>query len=197
MAQLFSISASPELIINTNTNDYELDLNHATINALGVTLSGTLDAKFTNGVFEIDVPQSSPLSLSFFNIGNANVYGFLSSNGQFSLTGSVGFDLNDGYGDSIYGTFSITVSNQGLQATASGGATVQGVNLASVSGTVDIEGSGVYLGATVYVIGIPFNFHIQIGTIGTSHPANRILTGTAYPRESIGRGTSPAQRGRK
>ncbi len=173
-SQLFSISASPQLIVNTNTNDYELDLNNASLSALGLTLSGTLDAKFTNGVFEIDVPQSNPLSLSFFNIGHANVYGFLSSNGQFSLTGSVGFDLDDGNGDSIYGSFSITVSNQGLQATASGGATVLGVNLASVSGTVDIEGSGVYLGATVYVIGIPFNFHLQIGTIGASHPANAI-----------------------
>ena len=173
-SQLFSISASPQLIFNTNTNDYELDLNSATVNALGLSLSGTLDAKFTNGVFEIDVPQSNPLSLSFFNIGHANVYGFLSSNGQFDLTGSIGFDLDDGNGDSIYGTFSISISNQGFQATAAGGATVLGVNLASVSGTVDIEGSGVYLGATVYVLGIPFNFHIQIGTIGASHPANQI-----------------------
>ena len=173
-SQLFSISASPDLIINTNTNDYELNLNNVVMNALGLTLTGTMDAKFTNGVFEIEVPQSDPLSLNFFNIGNASVYGYLSSNGQFSLTGSIGFDLSDGSGDSIYGNFSITVSNQGLQATASGGATVLGTNLASVSGTVDIEGSGVYLGATVYVIGIPFNFHIQIGTIGASHPANQI-----------------------
>ena len=144
------------------------------MSALGFTLSGTLDAQFDDGVFTINVPQNNPLTLSFFGLGQTTVYGYLSSNGQFSLTGSIGFDLSDNSGDSIYGNLSITISNQGFSASGSGGATVLGTNVASVSGTVDIEGTGVYLAASLSVLGIPFNFNIQFGTISSQHPANQI-----------------------
>ena len=181
-SQLFSISANPVLIVNTSPvaragvsgSTYEVDLNNASLSVLGFTLSGTLDAEYSDGQFVLNVPQSDPLSLSFFNIGSTTVYGYLDSDGQFSLTGSIGFNLNDGHGDSIYGSFSITLSSQGFSATASGGATVFGVNLASVYGTADIEGTGVYLDASVYVLGIGFNFNIQFGSIGSQHPANEI-----------------------
>jgi hypothetical protein len=180
--QLFSISANPVFIVNTSPvprlgigpSHYELQLNNANVSILGFTLSGSVDAEYSNGVFMLDVPQSNPLSLSFFSIGQASVYGYLSSTGQFSLTGSVGFDLDDGHGDSLYGSFSITISNQGFSATVAAGATVFGINLASVYGTVDIEGTGVYLAASVYVLGIGFSFNIQFGTIGAAHPPNQI-----------------------
>ncbi len=181
-SQLFSISANPVLVVNTSpvarggisASTYELELNNASLSALGFTLSGSLDAEYSDGQFVLNVPQSDPLTLGFFSIGNANAYGYLDSDGQFSLTSSIGFNLNDGHGDSIYGSFSITLSNQGFSASASGGATVLGINLASVYGTVDIEGTGVYLDATVYVLGSGFNFNIPFGSIGSQHPANQI-----------------------
>ena len=203
-SQLFSISANPVLIVNTSTtatrngigpNFYEVALNNASLSILGFTLSGTVDAEYNNGQFVMNVPQSDPLSLSFFNIGGTSVYGYLDSNGQFSLTGSVGFNLNDGNGDSIYGSFSITLSSQGFSATAAGGATVFGINLASVYGSVDIEGTGAYLDASVYVLGIGFNFNIQIGSIGSQHPANAIYW-YSVPTQGLEGGQLAARRSR-
>ena len=176
--QLFSISASPELMINTETNSYQVAMNNASVTILGFTLSGSIMAQYTGGVFEIEVPQSDPLSLNFFNIGTADVYGYLSSNGQFSLTGAVGFNLSDGSGDSLYGSLSITISDQGFSATVSGGATVFGVNLASVYGSIGISGSSFYVDANVSVWtpfgSIPFGFSIYIGSMSTQYPANTI-----------------------
>ncbi len=53
-----------------SASTYELELNNAPLSTLGFTLTGTLDAEYSDGQFVLNVPQSDPLTLSFFSIGN-------------------------------------------------------------------------------------------------------------------------------
>ena len=46
----------------------------------------------SNSVFSISVPQSNPLSVSFFGLGSVQAWGYINSDGQFSLNGSIGYD---------------------------------------------------------------------------------------------------------
>ncbi len=170
---LFSISATPTLVINTGDvpsdgiapKTYEVALDNASLDLLGFSASGSLTVGVSNGVFEINVPSYHPLSVSFFGLGNFSAYGYIESNGQFSLTGSVGFDLDDGHNDSLYGSISVTISNSGFSGSFSGGATVQGTNVASVSGSLVLSNGYVDLGVTVYVIGIPIPLNFQLGQV--------------------------------
>ena len=107
---LFSISATPKLILNTSNaarngiapNTYEFELDNASLSVFGLSASGTLMVGVSNGGFTVSVPSSNPVTVNFFGLGGFSAYGFISSNGQFSLTGSVGFDLGSG-GNELYG----------------------------------------------------------------------------------------------
>ena len=143
------------------------------MSVFGLSASGTLMVGVSNGGFTVSVPSSNPVTVSFFGLGGFSAYGFISSNGQFSLTGSVGFDLGSG-GNELYGSISVAITNAGLWGTLNGGATVFGVNLASVSGSLVIESGYVHLGATVYVIGIPFSFDFNLGALGSAVAPNTV-----------------------
>ena len=133
---LLSISASPQLLINTTAarlwmgvapNTYEVELNNADVNFLGLQASGTLIVGVSDGVFEIDVPSSNPLQLSFFGLGGVSISGYIDSNGQFSLTGSLGFQLGQS-GNEIWGSLQITISNNGFSGYFGGGCQIFGIN---------------------------------------------------------------------
>ena len=151
---LLSISASPQLLINTSNqtldgvapDTYEVELNNADVNFLGLQASGTLLVGVSDGVFEIEVPASNPLQLSFFGLGGVSISGYIDSNGQFSLTGSLGFQLGQS-GNEIWGSLSITISNNGFSGYFGGGCQIFGINLFSVSGWLTIDDGFIDLGA--------------------------------------------------
>ncbi|MCP6769870.1 hypothetical protein NL529_33990, partial [Klebsiella pneumoniae] len=78
----------------------------------------------------------SPLNISFYGLGNLSAYGTIQTSGHFSLTGSVGFDESQSGGE-LWGSIGVTISDQGLSGSFSGGASALGVTLASVSGSLD------------------------------------------------------------
>ncbi|MHB1557671.1 MAG: LamG-like jellyroll fold domain-containing protein, partial [Isosphaeraceae bacterium] len=169
---LLSISASPQLLINTTNqtldgvapSTYEVQLNNADVNFLGLQASGTLIVGVSDGIFEIDVPSSDPLQLSFFGLGGVSISGYIDSNGQFSLTGSVGFDLGQS-GNDIWGSLQITISNSGFSGYFGGGAQIFGINVASISGWLTIDNGYIDLGASVSVWIFSFGFNIGIGQL--------------------------------
>jgi hypothetical protein len=171
---VFSVIATPTLIVNTTNvarsgiaaNTYEVALYNASLNFVGFQAGGTVIVGVNGGVFDIEIPSSNPITLSFFGLGSASLYGYIRSNGQYSLTGALGFDLGQS-GNELWGVIVMTISSSGFSASVSGGASVFGVNLASVYGSLDIEGGYVHLGATVYVIGIPFSFDFTLGQLAT------------------------------
>ena len=174
---LLSISVSPELLINTTNvtrdgiaaNTYEVELNNADVNFLGLQASGTLIVGVSDGVFEIEVPSSNPLQLSFFGLGGVSIYGDIDSNGQFSLTGSLGFQLGQS-GNEIWGSLSITISNNGFSGYFGGGCQIFGINLFSIAGWLTIDNGYVDLGASVSIWIFSFSFNIGIGQL--QEPAN-------------------------
>ena len=169
---LLSISASPQLLINTTgqtldgvaPNTYEVALNNADVNFLGLQASGTLIVGVSDGIFEIDVPSSNPLQLSFFGLGGVSISGYIDSNGQFSLTGSLGFQLGQS-GNDIWGSLQITISNNGFSGYFGGGCQIFGINIASVSGWLTIDNGYIDLGASVSVWIFGFSFNIGIGQL--------------------------------
>ena len=183
----FSLSASPSLIVNTSNvgrggitpNTFETALNNASINVLGFQASGSLMVGVNNGQFEIVVPQSNPLNISLFGLGGVSAYGYIESNGQFSLSGSVGFDLGSG-GNDLYGSVNVTLANSGFYSSFSGGASVFGINLASVSGSLYITSGHVHLGATVYVLLSSFTFDFDLGQL-TTPPVNSSIYWYSVP----------------
>ncbi len=169
---LLSISASPQLLINTTgqtldgvaPGTYEVELNDANVNFLGLQASGTLIVGVSDGIFEIDVPSSNPLQLSFFGLGGVSISGYIDSNGQFSLTGSLGFQLGQS-GNEIWGSLQITISNDGFSGYFGGGCQIFGINVASVSGWLTIDNGYIDLGASVSVWVFSFGFNIGIGQL--------------------------------
>ncbi len=169
---LLSVSASPVILINTSNqtldgvapDTYEVQLNNADVNFLGLQASGTLIVGVTDGIFEIDVPSSDPLQLSFFGLGGVSISGYIDSNGQFSLTGSVGFQLGQS-GNEIWGSLQITISNSGFSGYFGGGCQIFGINIASISGWLTIDNGYVDLGASVSIWIFSFSFNIGIGQL--------------------------------
>ena len=182
---ILSISANPTLLINTSpvarngvaANTYEVALNNASVNILGLQASGTLIVGVSDGVFEIDVPASNPLNLSFFGLGNVGLSGYIRSDGHFSVSGSVGFNLGSSIGD-LYGGIGVTISDQGFTGSFTGGAdlyTIFGtINLASASGSLVIDGSHVHVEASLYVIGLGFSFNFDLGALSPPPPTPAI-----------------------
>jgi hypothetical protein len=194
---LLSISASPEIIINTSNatrdgiaaNTYEVELNHADVNFLGLQASGSLIVGVSDGVFEIDVPSSDPLQLSFFGLGGVSISGYIDSNRQFSLTGSVGFQLGQS-GNEIWGSLQITISNNGFSGYFGGGCQIFGINLASISGWLTIDNGYIDLGASVSVWIFSFSFNIGIGQLQQPQHAPNSLLFYSVPTSALAGGTA-------
>ena len=189
---LLTISASPQLMINTTSqtldgvapNTYEVELNNADVNFLGLQASGSLIVGVSDGVFEIDVPSSNPLELSFFGLGGVSISGYIDSNGQFSLTGSVGFQLGQS-GNEIWGSLQITISNNGFSGYFGGGCQIFGINIASVSGWLSINDGEIDLGAWVSVWIFGFGFNIEIGQLQEPQNVPNSLLFYSVPTTSI------------
>ena len=126
-------------------------LNNASVNILGLQASGSLIAGVSDGVFEVDVPASNPLSLNFFGLGELSLSGFIRSDGHFSVTGAVGFDLGSSIGD-LYGGISVTISDQGFTGSFYGGANVYTIfgtiNLGLGFGSLVVDSSHVHVAAS-------------------------------------------------
>jgi len=192
---LLSISASPVIMINTSNqtldgvapDTYLVELNKANVNFFGLQASGTLIVGVSDGVFEIDVPSSDPLQLSFFGLGGVSVSGYIDSNGQFDLTGSLGFQLGQS-GNDIWGSLQITISNSGLSGDFGGGCEIFGINIASVSGWLTIDNGYLDLGASVSAWIFSFNFNIGIGQLSSppTEPANSLLFYSVPPNALAG-----------
>ncbi len=167
------INTTSQPVVSTVTgqtipqNTYEVALNNGSIDFLGLQASGTLIVGVSDGVFEIDIPSSNPLSLSFFGLGGVSISGYIDSNGQFSLTGSVGFQLGQS-GNEIYGSLSRSrdqATRASREVCFSGGAEVFGINLASISGWLTIDNNEIDLGANVSILWWSFGFNIGIGQL--------------------------------
>ncbi len=191
---LLSITASPVILINTSNqtldgvapNTYEVELNNADVNFLGLQASGSLIVGVSDGIFEIDVPSSNPLELSFFGLGGVSIYGYIDSNGQFSLTGSLGFQLGQS-GNEIWGSLQITISNSGFSGYFGGGCQIFGINIASISGWLTIDNGYIDLGASVSIWIFSFSFNIGIGQLQQpQEPANSLLFYSVPPTAKAG-----------
>ena len=147
-----SISATPSLLVNTTSADrygvakdtYEVELANASFNVAGFQASGTLMVGVNNSVFSIQVPSNDSLSVSFFGLGSLGVYGYLDSNGQFSLNGSIGFDF-EAVGTGLYGSISASLSNSGFAGSFDATAKIAGQDVASVGGSLVIETNHVHV----------------------------------------------------
>jgi hypothetical protein len=185
---LLSVSASPQILINTTSqpldgvapSTYEVELNNAKVNFLGLQASGSLIVGVSDGIFEIEVPSSDPLQLSFFGLGGVSVYGYIDSNGQFSLTGSVGFQLGQS-GNEIWGSLQITISNNGFSGYFGGGCEIFGINIASISGWLTIDNNYIDLGASVSIWIFSFSFNIGIGQLQQPQQAPNSLIFYSVP----------------
>jgi hypothetical protein len=195
-ASVLTISASPQIEINTSNalrdglpaNTYEVELNNAKVNYLGLQASGTLDVGASNGVFEIDVPASDPLELGFSNLADASLSGYINSSGQFNLTGSVGFDLSQS-GNGIWGSLQVTISNNGFSGNFSGGAEIFGCTVASVSGGLSINDGSIDLDASVSFLFFNFSFNIGIGQLNTTAGPKNSLLFYGVPTTALAGGT--------
>jgi len=184
----YTITASPSLAINTGSipystqstdssvpatipaNSAQFELDNASVYAFGFHASGTLIAQVSNGGFDIQIPQSNPLTLSFLSLGSMQVYGDINSNGSFSITGVIKYDVTAGPFE-LYGGIGATITNTGFAAWFSGGANLDcgalGVfPLAAISASISISTSPAELDidATATVLGITFPpFHESLG----------------------------------
>ncbi len=172
---LITLAASPELLINTSDatrlgvapNTEEVALRNVSLDFFGLRAGGTIIAGITNGHFELDIPQSSPLTVGFFGLGTMSFYGSIDSDGQFDLTGSVGVYLSQsGVGD-VYGGITVTVSNSGFSGSFYGGADVDVLgkkyNIGSLSGSLVIASGYFRVQANLTVVGVKVHFNIQVG----------------------------------
>lgn len=147
-----SISANPTLLVNTTgsqnfgvqPNTYQVELDNASFSVLGFQASGTLIVGVSNSVFSINVPTSNPVHVSFFGLGNIDISGYINSNGQFSLNGSIGFDF-EAAGTGLYGSISASISNSGFSGSFNAGAKIAGSNVGSVGGSLVVETSHVHV----------------------------------------------------
>ena len=159
---LVEITGSAELKINTATgggpvtvNKHDIDPNtylvsvDASVTLFGfVKAHGDLEIGVQNGVFKIAV---NDLSIDLF-ILKLGVSGFIRSDGQFKLTGSL--SLPDALKSSdgqwgITGGISVTISNSGFSGHGSVGIIVFGTsfNIASADLSVTTNPSSVYVRA--------------------------------------------------
>jgi hypothetical protein len=102
------------------------------------------------------VPASNPVHVSFFGLGNIDVYGYVNANGQFSLNGSIGFD-DAVAGTGLYGSISASISNSSFSGSFSAGAKIAGQDVGSVGGSLVIETNHVHVIAWVGAIKIDFD----------------------------------------
>ena len=213
----FSITANPVLEINTTSsevtipgadtadgnpvyidpNSFELAIIHASIDLFGFQTSGTLIAKASHGGFDIEIPQSDPLTLNFFGIAQMQIYGDINSDGNFSVTGNISYDVKLGPFE-LYGDLGATISNTGFAAWFSGGANVdidisfgllgsihKTFNIASVSAYVGITSSSVTLHATASIAGYSLpSFDVTLG--GTPQPPSHPAGLSSYVAPTVG-----------
>ncbi len=182
-----SFTASPSLSINTGTTDQNFQdgnsapaetaifsLQNASIEAFGFHASGSLIATISNGGFDIDIPQSDPISLSFLGLGSMQIYGDINSDGDFSITGQISYDVSAGPFE-LYGGIGATIANTGFSAWFYGGANLNcgvlgTVHLASISADITVMSDHVEIAASCHVLGIGFSFDESLG--GYSPPAH-------------------------
>lgn len=159
-----SISASAKLLVNTTStslygvspNTYQVELDNASFSLLGFQASGTLVVGVSNSVFSISVPSTNPVHVSFFGLGSIDVWGYINSNGQFSLNGSIGFDYEI-LGTGLYGSISASLSNSSFSGSFSATGKVAGQDVGSIGGSLAIETNHVHVVAWLGAIKVDFD----------------------------------------
>ncbi|WP_157100266.1 hypothetical protein [Rhodoplanes sp. Z2-YC6860] len=154
LLSLVHITGSAELKINTATSGDPVTVNghdiakntylvsiQSSVTLFGIVKgSGDLEVGVDNGVFVINVKD---LSVDLF-ILNVGISGYIRSDGQFNLTGSLSLPSSlrsDDFG--ITGSLSVTISNSGFKAHGDVGLIVfgQSFNVASADLSVTFDSS--------------------------------------------------------
>src|SRR5205807_60309 len=102
---LITLHGSFELLVNTTgqtsqgvpPRTAEIIVHNLNLGLLNDTLNatGSLTIGFVNGGFYLNVPTNHPLSLDFFGLAHANLYGFINPDGTFQLTSTISITLGD------------------------------------------------------------------------------------------------------
>ena len=179
LAGLVDVSGSAELKINTGSsatsinglaieaNTYKVIVD-ATVKLFGVVeASGKVEIGVENGVFKIAVNK---LAINLFDILKVDVSGYMHSDGQFKLAGSIslGDALKSADGEwGITGGISLSISNSGFSGHGSVRAIIFGKSFNIASASLSLETNpfsvlvraegplGVYIVVTIDDSGIP------------------------------------------
>ena len=170
----FTLSGSLDFQLNTTGSSrfgvaprtLLVRVTNVQLRILGLTLSGSLSIGWVNGSFEINIPSSSPLTVSVAGLVTVSVSGYIRQNGTFSITGSA--QLNLGRRDivGISGTLSVTIANTGFSANLNGQVYILNRQVATAGGSMSVNGTSYSLS-----LWISFNFNVfdvlQISGSGT------------------------------
>ena len=176
----FEIQAAFTLYINTATNEYYIAVTNARVNLFGLVMTGGFKIGIDpSGQFSITIPDTTPLSLNFFDIVNLKVYGNLSTSGVFSFTAAADASYNytaaqrakfsDDLDVGISGALSVTFSNSGFAGTIFGGVQVYGEDVASITGSLAITDSQMILSFTAHITITP-EFTVDLPPINIYYP---------------------------
>jgi Ca2+-binding RTX toxin-like protein len=115
-----SISFSGTFQVRVNTtgsshfgvaaNTVEIRVDNLSADFLGLSASGSLVIKVTNGSFTFSIPSSNPLRLSFFGLATVDFSGYFNSLADWSFTGGFGFGIDIGIASASF-TASVTISS--------------------------------------------------------------------------------------
>ncbi|MCD8483507.1 MAG: hypothetical protein LR015_13115 [Verrucomicrobia bacterium] len=177
------ISGDLSFVINTTraaqagiaANTYEIRIVQALVDIGGVRLSGSLVIRYSGKVFTIAIPASAPLTLSIGSFATVKVSGSISSNGQFSLTGSVALSIGNPHYGGISGSLFAKVSNSKVSASFSGSLNLFNQNVAPVSATVQIAATEFSFTANV-AFNIPGGVAHASGTVNVVANSNYMRT---------------------
>ena len=122
---IISLDVSPTVMINTGGSEvsvdgqdidgdtYEVELQ-GSLSFFGLSASGTIIAGVVGGNFELEIPSSDPLTVSFFGLGTLSIYGTINNDGQFNIDGSISVNLSEAGVGELYGSLSVDISNNGF-----------------------------------------------------------------------------------
>ena len=164
---LVQVSGDVSIDIDTTQGIYDVAINNASASLLGLTATGSASITDNGGDFRL----SGSLNVNIINVTSLNFQGFIDSNGQFSLTASVGFGITFlGVGIGFGG--SATIDNSGFSASVYAyiGMLTAGASLSLSGGTFSVSAN---IGP--YSIG-----NVNVGSASTT-PANPQIANFAVP----------------
>ncbi|MEN9775556.1 MAG: hypothetical protein RL322_2626, partial [Pseudomonadota bacterium] len=189
---LIGIRAKGTLLINTGDTDYytigtpariipanifEIEID-GRMNILAFELALKGGIKVQNGVFELRIDRAR---LPFFNFMFIEVNGYIRSNGEFFIKGTVSYELNFGIAR-MYASMSIWFGNEsigasfkaGLDITLNFGLFKLNFTLAGIEGLIELTAAHARLEGAVTVVGIRVGFGIVWSWAGPPDIAHQV-----------------------